>query len=253
MSEDKTTRAYAYADVIMLTAAYAQVENAIVHKDRILQDRPKWDLAFYNALKTRIDDAIKTYIGRDNAKALRDATREVVQQLSEALTKLGLFKKQIEIDFDETPAEKEEMLNNLGFSALYTSASKNKNQADMVTLLQRFEKSMTADIKADLVNKGMNGTLVDEILALTTQLTASSLTQEVFKLQKPARSAEAVAEFNKIYKEVIRVVKMSRQIFVKDKVIYDSFSFSATAKAQTAFRKSQSKEKDKPDTAATSA
>jgi hypothetical protein len=78
MSEDKTVRAYSYADVIMLTAAYAQVENAITYKDRIQQDRPKWDLAFYNALKTRIDDAIKTYIGRDNAKTLRDATSEVV-------------------------------------------------------------------------------------------------------------------------------------------------------------------------------
>ena len=77
--------------------------------------------------------------------------------------------------------------------------------------------------------------------------------KKVCKLQKPGRSAKTVAAFNKIYKEVIRVVKMGRQIFVKDKVIYDSFSFSATAKAQTAFRKSQSKEKDKLDTAAAKA
>ncbi len=141
----------------------------------------------------------------------------------------------------------------MGFTALYTGASKNKSQADMVSLLQRFEKSMTPAIKANLVDKGMNGNLVDEILALATVVTNSSLTQEVFKLQKPARSAEAVTEFNKIYKEVIKVVKMGRQIFVKNKVVYESFSFATTAQAQTAFRKSQPKDKNKTDTTTTNA
>ena len=98
MANEKETRKYNCSDIVLLTSSSTVVENAKLHKTDLVAKRTTWADPFFPDLGTRIDDLVKTYIGVDSAKDLRNATILLKDIQTKALTKLGDVKAQIEAD-----------------------------------------------------------------------------------------------------------------------------------------------------------
>ena len=71
----EVTRAYKGKDAEMLITASVIAENAIANKIFLVSKRPLWADPFLPNLKAKIDLAVQTYLGADNAKSLRLSTQ----------------------------------------------------------------------------------------------------------------------------------------------------------------------------------
>ena len=93
------TRKYKTKDVEMLTATATIIENAIANKTLLQSKRTTWADPFFDDLKTQIQTTTDTYLGKDAAQLMRQATQVVLTIQAQALNDLAEFKVQIEQDF----------------------------------------------------------------------------------------------------------------------------------------------------------
>lgn len=225
-------RKYRHTDVIMLTSLSTIVENAIKNKTALVAKRAIWADPFLSNLKTRIDTVIQANLGVDSAKELRQATQALVAVQKIAIDKLGLFKVQIEQDFKKTTIRRDEILNVLGFTAFYQDAYKNKSQDALIDLLYQFKKNMDVTLKTEVTAKGTDAASITEIISFADTLKNSNVSQETFKSNRPTLSEAAVNTFNDLYDDVIAVGKISSRLFLHDKPLKESFSYTKIANAQ---------------------
>jgi hypothetical protein len=225
-------RKYRHTDVVMLTSLSTIVENAINNKTALIAKRATWADPFLANLKARVDAVIQANLGVDNAKELRQATQAVVDIQKNAIDKLGLFKIQIEQDFKKTPIRKTEILNLLGFTTYYQNAYKNKSQDALIDLLYQFKQNMDATLKIEVTNKGTDAASITEIISFADTLKNSNVSQETFKSNRPTLSEQAINTFNDLYDDVIAVGKISARIFLQEKSVKESFSYTKLANAQ---------------------
>ena len=113
------TRKYKTKDVEMLTATATIIENAIANKTLLQSKRTTWADPFFENLKTQIQSTTDSYLGKDAAQLMRQATQVVLTIQAQALNDLAEFKVQIEQDFKNTPVQKTEILTQLGFSTYH--------------------------------------------------------------------------------------------------------------------------------------
>jgi Trk-type K+ transport system membrane component len=71
------TRKYTTSDAILLITLSTIVDNAITNLPFWVTKRSIWVDPFFTNLQTRINTIIQTYLGVDNAKDLRNATKAV--------------------------------------------------------------------------------------------------------------------------------------------------------------------------------
>lgn len=225
-------RKYRHTDVVMLTSLSTIVENAIKNKAALVAKRATWADPFLPNLKTRIDTVIQANLGVDSAKELRQATQALVAIQKTAIDKLGLFKVQIEQDFKKTPVRRDEILNLLGFASHYQNAYKNKSQDALIDLLYQFKKNMDAALKTEITAKGTDAASITEIIGFADTLKNSNVSQETFKSNRPTLSEQAIKTFNDLYDDVIAVGKISSRLFLQDKPLKESFSYTKIANAQ---------------------
>jgi len=230
-TSQKETRNYNCSDVVLLTTASAIVENAKLHKADLVAKRTTWADPFFPDLETRIDNLVKTYIGVDSAKNLRNATIALKDIQTKALTKLGDVKAQIEADFVKEPTTSKEFLTNLGFTTYYTQAA-NKNQEATVNLLFQFKQNMTAAIKTKITTKGTAAATIDEIITFADTLNDANITQETFKSNRPNITEEAIKKFNELYIDITAIGKITQRFYKDDKALKETFSFTKIANAQ---------------------
>ncbi len=225
-------RKYRHTDVVMLTSVSTIIENAIKNKAALVAKRATWADPFLPNLKTRIDTVIQANLGVDSAKELRQATQALVAIQKTAIDKLGLFKVQIEQDFKKTPVRRDEILNLLGFTSHYQNAYKNKSQDALIDLLYQFKKNMDAALKTEITAKGTDAASITEIIGFADTLKNSNVSQETFKSNRPTLSEQAIKTFNDLYDDVIAVGKISSRLFLQDKPLKESFSYTKIANAQ---------------------
>lgn len=72
------SRLYKGKDAEMLITTSVITENAITNKTFLVSKRPLWADPFLPNLKAKIDAAVQTYLGIDNAKSLRLATQALL-------------------------------------------------------------------------------------------------------------------------------------------------------------------------------
>ena len=72
------TRKYKTKDVEMLTATATIIENAIANKTLLQSKRTTWADPFFDDLKTQIQTTTDTYLGKDAAQLMRQATQVVL-------------------------------------------------------------------------------------------------------------------------------------------------------------------------------
>jgi len=209
----------------LLTVSGTLLNNAKDNKTIIVQKRPKRADPYFSNLETRIHNAIEKYFGLDSAKDLRAATISLYSIMNPAKTDLSEFNTDIAVDYKNDKVKLGEILNTLGFKKYYTSAT-HDNQQDMISLLGQFNKNMTPQLEAEIVDKGMSPDLITRIKGYSGTLMNADLVQETAKGKRPEITDEAVTEFNGIYDEIIGICEEGQNIFKDNEVKKNLFVFS---------------------------
>ena len=219
----------------MLTTSATILEQAIAHKDILVEKRPVWADPFLPDLQTSINNAFSQYLGIDNAKQMREQTQLVNQMQKDSLVQLAEFKVQLVEDFKKDKSRQSEILNQLGFTTNLKLAQ-NKDQQALIELLLQFKTNMSKALQSEITAKGTNPTLILNIIEYADQLKNHNITQETLKGSRKEVSQSGVNILNDIYNQTISIAKISAKFFKEDKAIKDQFSFSKTMKGLTAAR-----------------
>lgn len=110
-----------------------------------------------------------------------------------------------------------------------------------------FKTNVTQEIRTKIAAKGIRPQLIDELIDLADELTSSKIAEGVFKIQKPASNTGAINAFNGIYKEVVGICKIARNVLTDNKVAWNSFSFAAAVKIIMDARKKQDDDNNTDD------
>ena len=221
----KTLRIYKGKDVEMLVTIDTIIDAAIANLDFLVSKRSTWKDPYLPDLKRAIDQAVQDHLGQDNAKALRNATLEVLAIQTPALKDLAEVKVQIESDFNKNPTLKKEILNTLGFTPFY-SKTKTKDQEALISLLYQFKTNLTPDLKGQIVTKGTAEEQLDKITSYADDLKNKNVLQESKKGTKKEITEEAIIAFNAVYNEAIAVAKISAKFFKDRPTIQEQFSYT---------------------------
>jgi hypothetical protein len=219
------TRKYKTKDVEMLTATATIIDNAIANKAFLQSKRTTWADPYFENLKTQIQNTTNTYLGKDAAQQMRQATQIVLNIQTQALNDLAEFKVQIEQDFKDTPTKKTEILTQLGFISYHKLAQKG-DQEGLVNLLFQFKTNMNTTLNTEIVSKGTAQTTIDNIIGYSTTLKDANITQETYKGTRQEITDEAITAFNQIYDQVISIAKISSNFYKTDKTKQQLFSFA---------------------------
>lgn len=228
-----TKRNYRCKDVEMLIVALTIVENALLHAAFLKTHRPNWTIDFFNALKAAIETAMGTYLGIDSAKELRQTSKMLYDAQAHVLDALKTFKVQVSEDFKDDKAYRDELLKQLGFDGNYTKVQR-KSQEALIQLLYRFTAALTPELRDGLIAKGMLPETIDAIVNQAEHIKEIEVKQETFKSGRKVITVEAIAEFNKLYDQVVGIAKISSDLFKKEPHIKEQFSLNKLTKKLTA-------------------
>lgn len=218
-------RDYKSKDVEMLLTAATIADSAIANKAFLQSKRSTWADPFFEDFKAEIDQTINAFLGVDNAKQLREATIIVVSIQKEAMHNLAELKVQIEQDFKENPAQRKELLNNLGFTSFY-HAVQNKDQEALIDLLYQYKTNLTAPVRTIIEAKGTAPALLDSIKAQAEVLKDANIFQEGKKGTRKVLTDEAIIAFNIIYNKLITIATIAAKFYKDQPALKEQFSFT---------------------------
>lgn len=221
----KVLRKYSNKDVEMLTAIATIIENALANKTFLQSKRSTWVDPFFEDLKTKIEQTTDTFLGKDAAKEMREATQIVIQIQKQALSDLAEFKVQVEQDFKSNPVQKTEIITQLGFATYFKTANTGSQEA-LVNLLFQFKSNLSAALNTEIVDKGTAQATIDAIVGYAEALKNANISQETFKGTRKEITDEAINAFNEIYDQVISIAKIASNFYKTDKSKQQLFSFS---------------------------
>ncbi len=222
-------RDYKGKDAEMLIAISTITETAITNKVLLISKRANWADPFFANLKIKIDTAVQTYLGADNAKSLRLSTQALLLIEKSAMKDLAEFKVGIEVDYSNDKPRMKEILTQLGFTAFLKKAQ-NKDQEALINLLYQFKTNMIVSLQTEIVAKGTSISLINNINAYANTLKSADVTQEGFKGTRKTATVAAIKEFNSCYSLVIGVCKLSTKYFRDQPDIKSQFSYSKVLK-----------------------
>jgi hypothetical protein len=225
---NKVTRKYKNKDVEMLTTAATIIENAIANKELLQAKRANWADPFFEDIKAEIVATTNTYLGKDAAQQMRQATQVVLTIQSQALIDLAEFKVQIDQDFKENPIKKNEILTQLGFNSYYKLVQK-KDQEGLVNLLFQFKNNLSPALNTEIVSKGTAQATIDSINGYANTLNTANISQETYKETRKEITDEAITAFNLIYDKVISIAKIASNFYKTNKTKQQQFSFAKVA------------------------
>ena len=220
---------YNVKSVDFLIASDTIIDSAIANQPFLETKRANWTLLFFQAIKTQIDKAIQDHLGVDGAKQLRAASQIVYTILANAIIELAEIKVQIEEDFKDTPTQKVEILNTLGFTPYYFNARKGDQEA-LINLLFQFKTNLTQELNDQIIAKGTAQATLDAVITRADALKDADVIQEGKKGTKKEITAEAINEFNNIYDKIISITRIATKFFKNDKAKSDQFSFAKVSK-----------------------
>lgn len=231
-----TSRAYTYKDVEMLFGCQTVVENFKSHKDEIVARRAIWADPYITHFQARINTAMEKYLGLDTRVDLKAATQTVNQLQAVALKDLSFLKVQIEQDFATDKVKVNHLLDRLGFYSFWTKA-RYKDQQALVQLLYQYRQGLTDAVKAEIVAKGTDIALLQDISTYADTLKNANVSQETLKSSSKELTEAGNIEFNAIYEQAIAICKISAKLFEDKPQVKEKFIFSQIIKKMTSQRK----------------
>lgn len=228
-SNNKVVRVYTGSDTAMLTvlSVLMGVANQAAIKSFLFGKRSNWNAAFFKSLTDSIEAAFKDVLGIDNKSAQGKASKLLYDAMNDVIPKLRSFKNQVEIDFDDDGREAE-ILSSLSFD-VWAKVQKN-NQEALTQLLSKFRENMTTALKTEITNAGIDASYITDIIGFADIIKNSNVAQEISKKDKKTVTADGITQLNKVYTNVMKVVKTANALYEEQKD-YDNaekFSYNKT-------------------------
>lgn len=220
-------RNYTCKDVDMLMASKTIAESFKNNIGELSATRTTWTAQYAKELVGRIDAAISGSLGIDAKKELRGATAALTSVEIPAKRDVSYFKLQVAEDFKNDPIRKDEILNNLGFTA-YMRKGNNPGQSALIQLLYDFKANMTEGLRQEITGKGMNPSLIDNILGYADNYSQANTLQETLKGSTKNITKDVINTFNAIYGEIITICKIATSYYRYEPVKKEQFSFNKT-------------------------
>jgi len=218
-------RKYNCKAVDMLMTAKTINKSFISYLKDLSVIRTDWNEIYANGLMAKIDEAIETQLGLDAKKSLREASASVNSIQKPAKNDLASFKVQVDVDFKKEPERKEEIFKTLGFTKNLREVQKSNNQA-IIQLLYTFKTNMTDVLRIEITSKGMNPTLIDNIISYADTFKTANIVQENSKGTTKVITQDVVGSFNDIYDEVIGICKKASLFYKNDDLKKEQFTFN---------------------------
>ncbi len=217
-------RNYSCKDVDMLMTSKTIAESFKKSISVLSVARSKWNEPYANDLVLRVDNTIEKNLGIDAKKELRNATTNLGAIQIPARRDVSFFKTQIDDDFKKDPSKRDEILKTLGF-AKHLREVQLGNQEALIQLLYAFKSNMTDSLRQEITSKGMNASLIDNIIGYADTFKNANITQETFKGSTKEISKEVVDSFNAIYDEIIGICKIASNYYQYDPLKKEQFTF----------------------------
>ena len=224
-------RKYNTSDVNMLTAGKVIIQSAFRRIITINITRPDMDANYFNTLDLRIDNAFTNILGLDPYKFLRLLTQEEGDKFNELLDLLITFHKQMIRGFRTEKGELKSIFTLLGFNEFWKNVSRLKNQNQMVELLRQFDKNMSLQLETQIYEHKIQPNIISTIRADIQPFIDVNIAQEAAKPVVHELTSSEVIEFNEIYNTIIDISVICWDIFKKDIILRNEFSFSKVVKS----------------------
>jgi hypothetical protein len=234
-------RNYNCKDVDMLMASKTIAESFRAYIAELSATRSTWTEQYANDLVNRIDAAISGSLGIDSKKDLRGATNALISIGMPAKRDVSYFKVQVAEDFKKDPVRRDEILNTLGFTA-YLKKGNNPTQSDLVQLLYDFKTNMTDALRQEITGKGLNPSIIDNILGYSDSYREANVLQETLKGSTKNITGDVVDTFNAIYSEIIGICKIASTYYRFEPIKKAQFSFNMTLAKMGVTRTGKAKE-----------
>jgi hypothetical protein len=218
-------RNYSYKDVDMLMTSKTIAENFKANLPELTTTRTDWTEPYADDLVLRIDNSIENNLGIDPKKDLRNATATLASIQVPAKRDVSYFKTQIDDDFKKDTSKRDEILKTLGF-AKNLRGVQNGNQESLIQLLFAFKTNMTDKLRQEIVSKGLNAALIDNIIGYADTFKQANVTQETYKGSTKEISQEVADSFNAIYDEIIGICKKASNYYQYEPLKKEQFTFS---------------------------
>ncbi len=124
-----------------------------------------------------------------------------------------------------TPAKRDEILKMLGFAKHLRNVQKS-NQESLIQLLYSFKTNMNDSLRKEITAKGMNSSLIDNIISYADTFKMANTMQENLKGSTKEISKEVSDSFNAIYDEIIGICKKASNYFHYEPLKIEQFTFS---------------------------
>ncbi|MFC4232402.1 hypothetical protein ACFOW1_10900 [Parasediminibacterium paludis] len=213
----------------MITAISLLFAVVMEQKTKLEGEFPLWVPPFLVNIEQKITNSFKTFLGFDDAEALRKATMALHRIQVTALDDLTTLKKRL-TTFVKDKNTLTEYLKTFGYDTYYDNAKNNESQSDLINLLFRINKKITPEVKADLLTKNINNDLLNRLVGYAETMNNANINQESFKFNKPNQTADHNIALNNLYNEAMDVVKLAADFFKKDKAISSRLSYAAALK-----------------------
>lgn len=223
---DIPIRKYSTADVNMLIAGKVVIQNGLRHFIIINAERPDMDNNYFAALDLRIDNATRDILGLDPYKDLKPLTHQEDVKFDELLDLLVTFHKQMIRGYRKTKGSLDAHFSILGFNEYWIEVSENGNQNKMVNLLRQFDKNMSVNLETEIYAHKIKPGIITTIRSKIQPYIDANIAQEAQKPVVHELTSAQIKEFNEIYDTIIDICVICWDIFKKDHVVRDEFSFS---------------------------
>ena len=221
---------FKYPVPVFFAASETILKQCINNYDVLIVKRSAWLNPYFPDLLAQFQSARAKILGTDKFKALRDATYTLKTEQKTVLNYLSEFLVQFKVSFNNSPAQRDEILKTIGFTDNYNKA-KRGNQESLIELLSKFNQYMTLDLQKIITDKKLDADLITPILGYAATFADKETNQEEAKGNKTDLSADIIKELNSYYDIIIGICKIARNKFKGNKQKQDLFSFSKTAKA----------------------
>lgn len=229
-------RNYNCKDVDMLMTSKTIAESFKSNISVLSVARTNWTEQYATDLVSRIDGTIEKLLGIDAKKELRNATTRLSAIQIPARRDVSFFKTQIDDDFKNNPSKRDEILKTLGYTKHLKDVQKG-NQEALIQLLYAFKTNMSDSLRQEITSKGMNASLITNLIGYADTFKNANTTQETFKGSTKEISKEVSDSFNAIYDEIIGICKMASNYFQFEPLKKDQFTFSTVINNLGAARK----------------
>lgn len=243
-TNNKIVRVYTGGDAAMLTAlsVLMGILTQTSIKTFLLSKRSNWKDPYFKTLNDAITAAFKDVLGIDAKGGQGKASKALYDAMKAVIPKLRSFKTQVEVDFDDDNRESE-ILSSLGFD-LWKKVI-NDNQQALTELLAQFTKNMTATLQAEIVAAGTDVGYITDIIGYADIIKNKNVAQEISKKDKKTVNDAGVLQLNKVYGDVMKVVKIASGLYeeIQDKATVEKLSYTKTLATLTSSAGKTKKEK----------